>query len=412
MTSGGIYTSASFLLAYWPGVELTANNTIVSTVNSASSVLVLNGSFTYLGVAVPFQNPVISLTATIPDTIPNNVPTVVTVIGRDFSLSPYLVCIYASKQCSAISSLFPLNLSFASCAFPAIFISRTSVGCTVPSSFSQAMISVYVTNSLPGLSLFSTAMKVMESVVQVGNLGSVSALNLNSKLAPGSRTFTFWLHTAQLVQSLPEYRFFSVDISCSNISNATFSLTLQSNSLLTAYYPTLSAPLLPLPSQPPAMSAGWHFVAVTIQSDGLFLYVDNSDYTFAPSNFTCSRSSFCLSASLALTPVNITQLRVGSLIFSQFRIFNGSFDRVYRGYTSDSVNSAINYRLTSASDFSPAASVVAWNLNLCNCTAFATYPSSSNSSVLNLTASGNVSVVFRAVPWLLPQIDSFSPNFG
>ena len=328
MTSGAIYSSASLLLAYWPGHELTDNKTIIATVGSASTpaVLVLDGSFTYADVADPFQNPLISLATTTPDTIPNNVQSVVTITGRDFSLSPYLVCIFSSKQCNVNTSLFPLNLNFAACAFPAIYASRTSVSCIVPSLFSQAMINVSVTNSLPGLSSSSSALKVMESVIQVGSFGSVSAstLNANSTTNSSGRTFTFWLYIAQSVQALPEYRFFSVQIVCSNVSNATFSLTLQSGGLLKAYYPTASLPLTTLPSQPTGLSIGWHFMAVTLQPNGLFLYVDNSDFTFAPSNFSCSNSS-CVSVSLESTPGNFTQASGGSLIFSQFRIFDGLF---------------------------------------------------------------------------------------
>jgi hypothetical protein len=415
MTSGAIYSTASLLLAYWPGQELTDNKTLISTIISASTpaVLVLDGSFTYADVAVPFQNPVISQATTMPDTIPNNVQSLVTITGRDFSLSPYLVCIFSSKQCNVSTSLFPLNLNFAACAFPAIYASRTSVSCIVPSLFSQAMINVSVTNSLPGLSSSSSALKVMESVIQVGSLGSVSAstLNANSTTNSSGRTFTFWLYIAQSVQALPEYRFFSVQIVCSNVSNATFALSLQSGGLLKAYYPTASLPLTTLPSQPTGLSIGWHFVAVTLQPNGLFLYVDNSDFTFAPSNVSCSNSS-CVSVSLESTPVNFTQASGGSLIFSQFRIFDGFFDPVYRGFTSITQVNAINFRLTSSSDFSPSASrsLVTWNFNLCNCTSFSAYPSSANS--VNLTARGSVSVVFRSVPWLLPQIDSFSPNFG
>jgi hypothetical protein len=420
MTSGSIYSSSARLIAYWAGQELTGNQTFLSSVGPAFQSLLLTGSFTYTELSVPFQNPVLSSTSTSPGIVPNNLGTAVTVQGRDFSFSPYLSCILASQQCGVNSSLFPLNLSFLGCAVQATFLSRNQVLCAVPSTFSQSKILVYVTNSLPGLTSSSTMMRVMESVVQLDSFGAVTAANLGSIISSSSRTFSFWLFLGNDYQ---DRQFFSVNISCSSVKKATFSLALQSNNNLRAHFSTFpdfanssnttTFELQAQPQQPTLLKNNWHFVAVTFQVNGILMYVDNTDYTFLQSNFSCPNITNCTSATLEFTPNNNATQGTGSFLFSQFRIFNSSFDPAFRGFIEESEKAATNFRLATENDLSRGGitSIVSWNFNLCNCPSFNTYASSSNVDAV-LTSNSRVSIVFRSVPWLLPQVDSFSPNIG
>jgi hypothetical protein len=154
----------------------------------------------------------------------------------------------------------------------------------------------------------------------------------------------------------------------------------------------------------------WHFVAVTIQTDGILMYFDNSQYMFSLLNFSgCANISKCSSASLESIPSNNMAQSSGPISFSQFRIFDGPFDPAYRGFVEELSNSLVNYRLSFEKSFEKSLSV-SWNFNLCGCRSFAMLNSSNNAAFL--TSKKRVSVIFRTVPWLLPQVDSFLPNKG
>jgi hypothetical protein len=421
LTGGTIYSSASSLIAFWPAKELSSNSTFVSTVSPADSVLVLSGSFSYFSGSVPFQNPVLSSIATAPDIIPNQVESMITITGSDFGLSPYLTCILSSRQCNINSTLFFLNFSFAACAVEAVFVSRNQILCRVPAAFSQSLIPVYVSNALPGISAASTTLKVMESVIDLDSFDSVSAVNFNSIMTSPSRTFTFWLfHT----NTLQERRFFSANFNCSSSTSASFSLTINSNNVVKAYVSRFTAgtevtselgfsksqSLPDQPERPSVMLLRWHFVAVTIHTDGILMYFDNSEYMFSLLNFSgCANITICSSASLESIPSSNMTQSSGRISFSQFRIFDGPFDPAYRGFVEEQSSSVVNYRLSFEKSFEKSLSV-SWNFNLCGCSSFAMLNSSNNSAFL--TSKKRVSVIFRTVPWLLPQVDSFSPNKG
>jgi hypothetical protein len=107
---------------------------------------------------------------------------------------------------------------------------------------------------------------------------------------------------------------------------------------------------------------------------------------------------------------NITQSNAGTL-FSHFQIFNGSFNPAHRGFVTvlSSVGQVRNIRPATIDDFT--RDVMNWNFNLCDFSLFSTFKSSCNGTAM-LTSSGPTSIVFRSVPWLLPQVDSFSPVNG
>jgi hypothetical protein len=237
-------------------------------------------------------------------------------------------------------------------------------------------------------------------------------------MASRSRTYAFWMFVEKRLQAR---RFFSVDISCSSVTNATFSLSTAADNEIVAEFsqfvnattnisiflqPQPAKPMLQLLSKPAA--PGWHFLAVTFQNDSVSMYLDNSDYTFMRTNLSCLNLANANSASLESIPIGNSS---GSLYFSQFRIFNGSFDPAYRGFVDQVAGASTNFRLTSDQDLS-RTEFLSWDLNQCNCTQFSTYRSSSNRNAVLASSNGTVSVEFRSVPWLLPEMSSFSPKSG
>jgi hypothetical protein len=171
--------------------------------------------------------------------------------------------------------------------------------------------------------------------------------------------------------------------------------------------PRPTAPKLLLSS---SEKSGWFFLAVTFQKDDISMHVDNSDYTFLQTNWSCLNLANSASATLESVPRAVIVNVTGSLFFSQFRIFNTSFDPVFRGFASQITEASINFRPTSAADLA-SKNVLSWNLNLCDCALLKNFSSNTNQKAI-LMSTGAVSVVFRSVPWLLPQIDSFSPSLG
>jgi hypothetical protein len=235
MTSGSIHSSSARLDAYCAGQEFTGNQRFLSYIRPALQCLFPRRSFTCIELSAPFQNPVTSSTSASIGIIPNNVGTAVNVEVRDFTFSPCLSFILASQQCGLNSSLFHLILSFSGCAVQTTFLSRNQVLCAVPSTFSQSRILVYVTNSLPGLTSFSTIMRATESVVQIHSFGAVTVANLGSVISSSSRTLSYWLF---LCNDYQDRQFFSVNISCPSVKKATFFHALQSNYNLIAHFST------------------------------------------------------------------------------------------------------------------------------------------------------------------------------
>jgi hypothetical protein len=411
LTSEIIYSSSASLLAHWSLEELTSNNSFPSSVGPVNTGMFLSGSFDYLNIAVPFRNPVLSSDTTIPSIVPNNIAVAVTITGRDFSVSPYLSCILISQQCN--SSLFPLNTSLSQksidCSIQAEYISRSMVLCHLPSVFSQASIQIYVTNTLPQVSSSFTTLKVMESVLQIDSFGSATSSITNSFATLGHTTFTFWLFSSGILYNR---RFFSATIACGNNVNGNFSLFLDEHARVTAYFMRSTEEFPPNSSLPlnnyRLSSSQWHFVSVTLKESDSLIYIDDSIYSF---NFSCSSPSYVALVSLECTPTRYNAQESSRFLFSQFRMFNSSFNPMYKGYTENTKNSATNFRLTTESDLSSSeiGSFITWNFNLCNQTSFLCYASANEVVVLRFIG---VSIIFRAVPWLLPQVDSISKKFG
>jgi hypothetical protein len=274
----------------------------------------------------------------------------------------------------------------------------------------------------------------METVIQVKTHGSVSATNLISSLMPSqSRTISFWLFDNSV--SYEDFRFLSVDMYCSDVTAATFSLSLKNGKNLKARFSTFSRlsdspgaalssvdlllqPLQLLPSDPTSVSPAWYYLALTFDTNSIELYVDNAVRSFPPSSFAnLSCPSFSIAnVTLQFSPnSNKTQANDDiSMMFSQFRVFDGSFNPAYRGYVENSQTNTLDIRPATESDLSRDgnSSFLSWNFNLCNCTSFNSYKSTSNNESAVLTSNSRVSIVFRSVPWLLPQVDAFSPGFG